>query len=95
MKKTLTLTVEIPRGYMDAPYTEEFVDSVLGDYILEVSRVGEDIEMKLYSAVTDNSLQPVTCEMDDYSVNAWFHLPEGQQVHVEVMPKHTIVSLWE
>jgi hypothetical protein len=95
MKKTLTLTVEIPRGYVDAPYAEQFVDPVLGNYILDVSRVGEDIELNLYSAVTDDSPQPVTYDLDDYSVNAWFHLPEGQQVHVEVMPKYTIVSLWE
>jgi len=98
MSKTNTLTVKIPRGYTDAPYAEEFVDDLLGDYVLSVDDIGDPVtslDIDLYHKATGNSLEPSSWAADDYSVAVWFHLPTGQDVHVEVLPKQTIVSLWE
>ena len=96
--KNRFLTVTIPRGYTHAPYAEEFVDPLLGDYILGVDDVGDpmtSLDIDLYHKGTGDSIQPSSWTMDDYSVSVWFHLPEGQQVHVEVLPKQTVVSVWE
>jgi hypothetical protein len=96
--KALSVTVTIPRGYTNAPYAEEFVDPVLGDYILSVDDLGDPfskIDIDLYHKSTGNSVEPSSWTMEDYSVSIWFHLPTGQDVHVEVLPQQTVVSLWE
>ena len=96
--KEHTLTIYIPRGYTNAPYAEEFVDPILGDYILSVSDIGDPfsgIDVDLYHKVTGNSVQPASRTTDDHSVSLWFHLSTGQYVHVEVIPHQTTVSLWE
>jgi hypothetical protein len=95
MSRTLSLTVKIPRGYNHAPYEEELVDPVLGNYILRVAIPNESPTVDLYHKDTSNFLSPASREMDDTSVSAWFHLPEGQYVYVEVFPETTIVYLWE
>ena len=97
--KQLTLTVTIPRGYTDAPYAEEFVDPVLGDYILSVDDIIgvpiADLDIDLYHKSTGNSVEPSSWTMDDHSYAVWFHLPTGAGIHVEVFPKQTVVSVWE
>jgi hypothetical protein len=96
--KELSLTIEFHQGYTDAPYAKEFVDPLLGDYILSVSDVGDPltaIDVDLYHKGTGNSVQPSSWAMDDYSMAVWFHLPTGHQVHIEVLSKQTIVSVWE
>jgi hypothetical protein len=96
--KNRSLTVTIPRGYTHAPYAEEFVDPLLGDYILSVDDLGDPfskVDVDLYHKGTGNSVQFSSWAVDDHSVSVWFHLPAGQQVHVEVLPKQTVVSVWE
>ena len=96
--KTPSVTVTIPRGYKNAPYAEEFVDPVLGDYILGVNDLEDPftgIDVDMYHKDTGNSVEPSSWTMDDHSVSIWFHLPTGQDVHVEVFPRQTVVSLWE
>jgi len=96
--KVLSLRIEVPRGYTDTPYAEGFVEPVLSEYILSVDDIGNSmtsIDVDLYHKGTGNSLEPVLWTMDDYSVSIWFHLPTGQDVHVEILPKQTVVSLWE
>jgi len=95
MSKTLSLTVKIPRGYNHAPFTEELVDPVLGNYILRVAISHESPTVDLYHKDTFDFLRPASCEIDDHSVSAWFHLPDGQYVYVEVFPERTVLTLWE
>ena len=96
--KNRSLTVTIPRGYTDTPYAQDFSGSVLADYILGVSDVGDpltSLDVDLYHKGIGNSVMPSSWTMDDCSVSVWFHLPTGQDVNVEISPKQTVVSIWE
>jgi len=95
--KNRSLTVTIPRGYTHAPYAEEFVDPLLGDYILSVDDFGDPfskVDVDLYHKGTSNSVQFSSWAVDDHGVSVWFHLPTGQDVNVEIFPKQTVVSVW-
>ena len=96
--KNRSLTVTIPRGYTDTPYAQDFSGSVLADYILGVSDVGDpltSLDIDLYHKSTGNSVQFSSWAVDDHGVSVWFHLPAGQDVNVEISPKQTVVSVWE
>jgi hypothetical protein len=97
MRKSLSLTVTIPMGYTDTPFAHEF-ESIISDYILSVDVIGDpltSLDVDLYDKHTGNSLYPSSWTMDDYSLSLWFALPGGRDVHVEVLPKQTVVSVWE
>ena len=96
--KNRSLTVTIPRGYTHAPYAEEFVDPLLGDYILSVDDLGDPfskVDVDLYHKGTGNSVQFSSWAADDHSIAIWFRLPTGQDVNVEISPKQTVLSVWE
>ena len=96
--KAISLTVTIPMGYTDTPFAQDFTEPVLADYILGVSDVGDpltSLDVDLYHKGTGNSIQFSSWTMDDHSVSVWFHLPTRQDVHVEIFPKQTVVSVWE